>query len=352
MKTLSEKREKMPDNATDRPLVTFALFAYNQENYIREAVEGAFTQTYEPLEIILSDDCSSDRTFEIMKEMAAEYEGPHEVRLNQNRPNLGTALHVQNVANLTSGELFVVAAGDDISCPQRVEKIVDAWIADERKAIGLHSQARLKYGESDVSDEIAMPRCKTTDSVNLEWYLRNERNPLLSPTAAYTRELFSEFPPLLGGSIIEDGPLVIRGFLMGHFLDIQEPLVILRKLQESAGTGYTCQNLVRWNRLIRSKIISGFNKLQDISYSQAALSQKNLLEVRTRHDIRGLSRCIFSEAAAGHIWGKLRMGVYLALYYPASLRPWHPSTWELKSRVGFALNFTGLFVKKIKRKSR
>jgi len=49
---------------TDRPLVTFALVAYNQEQYIREAVEGAFAQTYEPLEIILSDDCSSDRTVE------------------------------------------------------------------------------------------------------------------------------------------------------------------------------------------------------------------------------------------------------------------------------------------------
>ena len=57
----------------DRPLVTFALFAYNQEKYIREAVEGAFSQTYEPLEIILSDDCSSGGTFEIMQEIAAEY---------------------------------------------------------------------------------------------------------------------------------------------------------------------------------------------------------------------------------------------------------------------------------------
>jgi len=43
--------------------VTFALFAYNQEKYIREEVEGAFSQTYQPLEIIWSDDCSSDRTF-------------------------------------------------------------------------------------------------------------------------------------------------------------------------------------------------------------------------------------------------------------------------------------------------
>ncbi len=54
-----------------RPLVTFALFAYNQEQYIREAVEGAFSQTYEPLEIILSDDCSSATRF-ILSERQVE----------------------------------------------------------------------------------------------------------------------------------------------------------------------------------------------------------------------------------------------------------------------------------------
>ena len=48
MKTMSEKPEEMPDNSTERPLMTFALFAYNQEKYIREAVVGAFAQTYEP----------------------------------------------------------------------------------------------------------------------------------------------------------------------------------------------------------------------------------------------------------------------------------------------------------------
>jgi hypothetical protein len=62
---MSEKSEEMPDNETDQPLVTFALFAYNQEKYIREAVEGAFAQTYEPIEVILSEDYSTDRTFEI-----------------------------------------------------------------------------------------------------------------------------------------------------------------------------------------------------------------------------------------------------------------------------------------------
>lgn len=36
-----------------RPLVTFALFAYNQERFIREAVEGALAQTYSPLQVVL-----------------------------------------------------------------------------------------------------------------------------------------------------------------------------------------------------------------------------------------------------------------------------------------------------------
>ncbi len=67
----------------DRPLITFALFAYNQENHIEEAVQGAFSQTYSQLEIVLSDDCSTDRTFEIMERMANAYQGPHKIVLNR-----------------------------------------------------------------------------------------------------------------------------------------------------------------------------------------------------------------------------------------------------------------------------
>ena len=109
----------MTDPTPDRPLVTFALFAYNQEQYIREAVEGAFSQTYEPLEIILSDDCSSDRTFEIMQEMAAAYEGPHEVRVRRSQLNRGISSHFKEVIEQSSGHYIVLAAGDDISLPER-----------------------------------------------------------------------------------------------------------------------------------------------------------------------------------------------------------------------------------------
>jgi hypothetical protein len=83
-------------------LLTFALFAYKQERFIQKAIEGAFSQTYSPFEIILSDDCSHDRTFGIMRDAAANYGGPHKVVLNCNPKNVGLAEHVNRVVGLAS----------------------------------------------------------------------------------------------------------------------------------------------------------------------------------------------------------------------------------------------------------
>jgi glycosyltransferase involved in cell wall biosynthesis len=317
-----------------QPLVTFALFAFNQEKFVLQAIEGALAQTYSPLEVILSDDCSTDRTFEIMKEATANYSGPHRVIVRRNPINLLTALHVQAVANEMSGDLMVVAAGDDISLPQRVERLVEAWDANGRYPVVLHSQADLISEEGMKLGSLAFPRAQRGVEVNLNWYLKEKLNPLLSPTAAYVSSLFSDFPPIIGGSLIEDGPLVIRGFLMGKFLCVDEPLVLLRKVNQSSGTGYACDDLDRWNRFVRSKIISGFNKLQDIRFGNAANPQAKVLARRTRRDIRGLSRCVFPEYLSQNVFGRVWMSLILMLNYP--------STYRLRGRIGFALNFAHL----------
>ena len=49
------------------PLVSFCVKCYNQERYIGEALEGVFAQTYRPLEIVISDDASTDRSWEIIQ---------------------------------------------------------------------------------------------------------------------------------------------------------------------------------------------------------------------------------------------------------------------------------------------
>lgn len=335
----------LPEGTEERPLVTFALFAYNQESYIREAVEGAFAQTYSPLEIILSDDCSKDNTFDILKKLASEYSGPHRVIVRRNPVNLMTALHVQCVASAMAGEIMVVAAGDDISLPKRVERIIQAWINDGKRAVALHSYAYTDFPEMNAAAQIAKSAC-AQEKCNLDWYIRKNKNPILSPTAAYTKRLFLDYPQLLGGSVIEDGPLVVRSLISGYILGLKEPLLIQRKLAVSAGTGYTHKNLPRWNGFVRSKLISAFNKLQDIPYAKENPVLLAELRNQIRLDIKGLVHCILDESDTKSPVKRMVTAVKIALYYPSRVRMLKPSTWQLRERCGFALKFTEFYRKK------
>ena len=253
--------EEQPDQ---KPLVTFALFTYNQEQFVRDAVEGAFAQTYEPLEIILSDDFSTDRTFEIMREMAAEYQGPHRIVLRQSEINLGTAAHVQAVANKMTGELLIVAAGDDISMPERASLTVDAWLAGGKRASVLHG----KMIEID-----ALTKCEISHKnfrrggdveLNLDWFVRHKRLPFWAPTCAYAKSIFANYQPLIGGSIIEDQVLVLRCFIEGIVTPISHFLVQQRVGYISSSQGFNYKNPLNWNRSVRSKTIVALNLLQDI----------------------------------------------------------------------------------------
>jgi len=123
----------------DNPLVTVCLFAYNQECFIREAVEAALVQTYSPLEIIISDDCSTDTTFDIIQEITSHYKGVHALSVNRNVRNMGFVAHVNHVVALANGELIVMMAGDDISLPHQVDVFVAEWRNVHKKALVMYS---------------------------------------------------------------------------------------------------------------------------------------------------------------------------------------------------------------------
>lgn len=126
---------------TERPLITFMLLTYRQEQFVAEAVAAALAQTYQPLEILLTDDCSPDGTFRIMSEMVEAYTGPHKIVLNRNPVNLGICAHINRAVELSSGVLIVAAAGDDISLPERTLTMYQHWQAHGADADSLFSDA-------------------------------------------------------------------------------------------------------------------------------------------------------------------------------------------------------------------
>jgi glycosyltransferase involved in cell wall biosynthesis len=222
---IPQTREESAQRIGQRPLVTFALFAYNQERYIREAVEGAFSQTYEPLEIILSDDCSTDRTFEIMQEMAESYRGPHRVVLNRNSNNLNVGDHVNVVCPLAVGELIILAAGDDVSMTNRTERLVSRWISLGRPSAVLCSDFEAM---NIASQPIELDEAVFRGAYHIRNMARGDIR-VLGATTAVTKDVFSAFPPMDPTVCHEDRVLPFRALLLGGVVTlVDEKLVRYR----------------------------------------------------------------------------------------------------------------------------
>lgn len=230
-----------------KPLVTFGLLAYNQERYIREAVRGALSQTYSPLEIIISDDCSWDRTFEIIEEEVAGYEGPHKIVLNRNEKNLGIGGHVNRLMELSEGELIVSAAGDDISLPHRTEELAKVWSRG-----GIFSV----YSNMDTIDENGVNRgaFASVPPLPIKSYKEMLRNGyVFGCTHAWDRSTFDIFGPLPDTVVHEDMTIPFRSALLGEIAYIDECLVKYRRHSSNVWKDADMVAMMTWSEYVKHR---------------------------------------------------------------------------------------------------
>jgi len=208
------------------PPVTFVIFAYKQQQYIREAVEAALAQDYSPLEIILSDDNSPDRTYAVMEEAVAAYRGPHVVRLNRNPTNLGIGGHFDHLMKMVGTDFAVLAGGDDISVPWRVSTLVEKWSALGQRTALLYSGMRGIGPDSSPAD---LKGEHVYKGLHTLMSMAKGDVRVLGATAAMTTDLHNGFPPVSAAVIHEDRVLPFRALLAGGVvLHVDEDLVEYR----------------------------------------------------------------------------------------------------------------------------
>ncbi|MDT8303284.1 MAG: glycosyltransferase [Sedimentisphaerales bacterium] len=241
------------NNRPKKPMVTFALFAYNQEDYIRAAVEGAFAQTYQPLEIILSDDCSTDRTFEIMQEMAMAYNGPHVVYVRSNQVNLGIGPHVNMVVDASNGIYIAFAAGDDISSPERISHAMEILsivktASDSPLAYSILSALTLIDEEGNVYGERPFPNgarkiitIEPSNNIHLFEFndLMEGKLSTSGPSRIISKHLHTFFGEINAECFTEDIIYLFRSVLAGTVLYSEAKTVFYRKHRKNLSESST-----------------------------------------------------------------------------------------------------------------
>ena len=83
----------MAINRKDRPLLTIAIPTYNRSEYLKRSLENIITQILEvdnfgeSIELVVSDNCSTDNTAEVIKNLSSKYSF---IKYNKNDENFGS----------------------------------------------------------------------------------------------------------------------------------------------------------------------------------------------------------------------------------------------------------------------
>ncbi|MDN5305284.1 MAG: hypothetical protein PWP46_2171 [Fusobacteriaceae bacterium] len=199
----------------DKPLVSFLIAAYNEEKYIEECIDSCLSQTYENIEVCVTDDGSTDRTLEILKR---KYGTNPKVKIATLGHNKGKVVAFNNSYKMASGEYFALIGADDVALVDRIEKSLE---------FALKNNYDLIWGRNRECDEFLIPRkikiqkSIEKNKINLENLLNG--NFVYGSTVMFNKKIANKAFPIPESLKFEDWWLGFIAMLNGKigFLDLE-----------------------------------------------------------------------------------------------------------------------------------
>ncbi|HEX3463989.1 MAG TPA: glycosyltransferase [Candidatus Elarobacter sp.] len=213
------------------PLISVLIPNYNYVKYVATAVDSALAQTYPNVEVIVSDNCSTDGAWELLNE---RYGAEPRVRLYRNATNIGMARNFDRLMELARGEYVMCLSSDDFLMPPHLANLAEVF-AREPGLDMVYCNAYFANDEGIVYSKRAMPGEFPVDYVDARDELVEEFTsvcPVCFPCALIKREVLNE-PGICGdpqnGQDARDWEVVIRLALAGkRFGYVAKPSMAIR----------------------------------------------------------------------------------------------------------------------------
>lgn len=122
----------------EKPLITVVLCTYNGAKYLATQLDSILSQTYTPIELVISDDASTDDTRQVLQ----RYENIPGISIYYNEKNIGLAKNFDLASKQAKGEFIAYSDQDDIWVENKIEQL--------HKAI---DNKLLVYSDSELIDE-------------------------------------------------------------------------------------------------------------------------------------------------------------------------------------------------------
>jgi glycosyltransferase involved in cell wall biosynthesis len=238
----------------NQPIVSICCITYNQEKYIKDAIEGFLMQKVDfPIEIIIHDDASTDGTAVIIRQY--ENQNPGFIRgiyQAENQFSKGLNHVLKNVYGAARGKYIALCEGDDYwTDPLKLQKQVDFMEAHPECSMCCH-KVLYKYQDHEEKNHL-FPDLEGDHIFSKEKMYRK----YISATCSmmFRRLKIDELIRYLDGFLIGDVPLRMFYLQLGNMGYIDQVMATYRKHEESYWNPYYQQyNIpVHFDTLVKIK---------------------------------------------------------------------------------------------------
>lgn len=165
--------------STMNKLVSVIMPNYNSGKYISQAIESVLNQTYENVELIIVDDCSTDNSIEIIKSFQNK---DNRIKLFKNEKNSGAAVSRNRAIKEANGVWIAFLDSDDIWMPDKLEKQI-GFMTDN----GYHFSFTHFY--FDKNGELSEFSVKDD---SYDYYSIIKHNHIACPTVIYNSDILGK----------------------------------------------------------------------------------------------------------------------------------------------------------------
>jgi glycosyltransferase involved in cell wall biosynthesis len=200
--------------------ISICLITYNHEAYIKEALESVLMQVTDfPKEIVIGEDCSTDRTRSICREYAEKYPGL--IRLIPAEKNIGAMKNFLRTLKECTGKYIAFIEGDDYwTDPQKLQKQVDFLEVNPEYSACFHNVIIKNERSNELQDRVMHENGLAKDSFDTEdilgpWFIA-------SPSFVFVNYPDFDFPDWFVHCVYGDLPFMLLLSLRGKFKYINE----------------------------------------------------------------------------------------------------------------------------------
>lgn len=213
------------------PLVSIIIPAYNRENTVAETIRSVQDQTYKNLELIVVDDGSTDKTYEVLKDFGDT------IKIIR-QANAGVSAARNTGIKEAKGEIITFLDSDDLWLPQKIEKQVTILNALGPEIPCCWCNSLMSRSDGSKVDTLKIQRLNPNEDqgiwINpLEFFAA--RFVLMNQAIAVRR---SAMKKLVGFEenlwVLEDLEFALRLAMLGPWAFIREPLVVWRSEAENS----------------------------------------------------------------------------------------------------------------------